>query len=126
MTEDEIQIYPKAWGEEHWIVNKEYCGKRLLLKAGHRCSLHYHKKKDEVFYVTRGAVLMEVGKTTVIMRPGMKQHIKPLERHRFTGLEDSEIMEFSTTHFEEDSYREASGGAVPDQEFRELLRTYLG
>jgi hypothetical protein len=39
-------VVPKSWGEEHWIVNGEYCGKKLVLKKGHRCSLHYHKVKD--------------------------------------------------------------------------------
>jgi quercetin dioxygenase-like cupin family protein len=126
MTDDEVEIHPKAWGEEHWIVNKEYCGKKLVLKAGHRCSIHYHKIKDEVFYVTSGLVLIEVGDGARVLSPGMKQHIKPNERHRFTGLENSEIMELSTCHMEDDSYRDAPSGAVPPEEFRELRRRYLG
>ena len=69
MTDDDIEIHPKAWGEEHWIVNKEYCGKKLVLKAGHRCSVHYHKIKDEVFYVTSGLVLMEVGDCVRVLGP---------------------------------------------------------
>ena len=120
-----IQIHPKAWGEEHWIVNEEYCGKRLVLKAGHRCSIHYHKIKDEVFYVSSGLVLMEIGESVRVLGPGMKQHVKPNERHRFTGLEDSEIFEFSTRHRENDSYREAPSGAVPTEEFRELRKRWI-
>jgi len=126
MTDDDIEIHPKAWGEEHWIVNKEYCGKKLVLKAGHRCSVHYHKIKDEVFYVTSGLVLMEVGDSVRVLGPGMKQHVKPNERHRFTGLENSEIIEFSSTHAEDDSYRDALSGAVPPEEFEELRRRYVG
>ena len=56
-----IEIYPKVWGEEHWIVNKEYCGKKLVLKKGFRCSMHFHKIKDETFYVISGKVLIELG-----------------------------------------------------------------
>lgn len=121
---DDIEIHPKAWGEEHWIVNKEYCGKKLVLKRGHRCSVHFHKVKDEVFYVIGGAVLMEVNGEERLMRAGTKQYIRPGDRHRFTGLLDSEIMEFSTHHVEEDSYREVPSGEVPKEEFAALCKKY--
>lgn len=125
MSQEKIQIYPKAWGEEHWIVNKEYCGKKLVLWRGHRCSIHWHKIKDEVFYVLTGLVLMEVNGVARVLRPGMKQYIRPGDKHRFTGLVDSEIMEFSTTHMEEDSYRDAPSGKVPEDEFAILEKLYL-
>lgn len=126
MSEQEIEIHPKAWGEEHWIVNKEYCGKKLVLKSGHRCSMHWHKIKDEVFYVVSGLVLMEVNGEAKVLKPGSKQYIKPLDKHRFTGLLDSEIMEFSTTHMEEDSYRDVPSGKVSEEEFLSLRARYLG
>ena len=45
----------KGWGYEDWIVNKkEYCGKILFIKKGKRCSWHYHKLKDETFYIQSG------------------------------------------------------------------------
>ncbi len=56
---ENIKIVTKEWGEERWIVNRDYCGKLLILKKGFRCSLHYHKNKDETFYVNKGKVLME-------------------------------------------------------------------
>jgi quercetin dioxygenase-like cupin family protein len=96
---------PKVWGEEHWIVNREYCGKKMVLKKGHRCSLHFHKNKDEVFYVTAGRILLELGDGERIMEPGDHHHVPPGVEHRFWGLEDSEIVEFSTHHEDSDSYR---------------------
>jgi mannose-6-phosphate isomerase-like protein (cupin superfamily) len=126
MSHDEIAIHPKVWGEEHWIVNKEYCGKKLVLRRGYRCSLHYHKAKDEVFYIISGAVLMEVNGTARLLTPGMKQYIQPGDRHRFTGLEPSAIIEFSTHHVEEDSYRESPSGPVPEREFEALYARYVG
>ena len=93
---DEIRIIPKIWGREEIFVNQKYCGKKLVLKQGFRCSLHFHKKKDETFYIYRGSVLMEVGDRTRVMRQGDIQHIPPKIYHRFTGLVDSEIIEFST------------------------------
>ncbi|MEK7612543.1 MAG: PfkB family carbohydrate kinase [Patescibacteria group bacterium] len=96
---------PKVWGEEHWIVNKQYCGKKLILKKNFQCSIHSHKEKDETFYVQSGLVRMEVNNKVHVMKPGDSITILPNTPHRFTGLEDSEIFEFSTTHKEEDSYR---------------------
>ncbi|MHC5011829.1 MAG: cupin domain-containing protein [Planctomycetota bacterium] len=107
----EIQRVPKVWGEEHWIVNREYCGKKLVLKKGYRCSLHYHKVKDEVFYLISGRVLIEVGEEERVLEKGDHQHIPPGTVHRFWGLEDSEIVEFSTHHDDADSYRLSESGA---------------
>jgi mannose-6-phosphate isomerase len=106
------QIVPKAWGEEHWIVNREYCGKKLVLRRGHRCSLHYHKDKDEVFYVIRGRVLLELGGDEQILEVGDHRHVAPGTVHRFSGLTDAEIIEFSTHHEDSDSYRVEVGGPV--------------
>ena len=123
-----IKNVDKVWGHEEWIVNNNlYCGKRLCLKKGKRCSLHYHKNKDETFYILKGTVLMEIltpnkieNKTFYypelkIMKEGDRQHIIPEMQHRFSGLEDSVIIEFSTHHEDSDSYRIEKGGDVPKE-----------
>ncbi len=96
----------KAWGKEEWIANYDYRGKKLVLNKGFRCSMHHHKNKDETFYILKGKVLMEANNEKRIMLPGDSLRIMPGMKHRFTGLEDSEIMEFSTHHEDSDSYRE--------------------
>ena len=54
-----IKFVPKGWGWERWIVNKEeYCGKLLYFNVNKRCSWHYHKIKDEVFYLQSGKILV--------------------------------------------------------------------
>lgn len=108
----DIKIVLKVWGEERWIVNRDYCGKLLVLKKGFRCSMHYHKVKDETFYINKGKVLMEYDGEKMIMKPGDALLIEPNKNHRFTGLEDSEIMEFSTHHDDSDSYRNEVSGEV--------------
>lgn len=100
-----METHPKVWGEEHWIANGTYCGKKLILRKGFQCSLHYHKNKDETFYVQSGKVGFELGDKKCELLPGDSVHVPPTVPHRFTGLEDSEIFEFSTYHEEEDSYR---------------------
>lgn len=110
MSTDEILRVPKVWGEEHWIVNREYCGKKLVLKRGFRCSMHFHKVKDEVFYVIKGRVLLETEAGDRVMGPGDSFHIPQRLLHRFSGLEDSEIIEFSSHHEDADSFRTEPSG----------------
>lgn len=119
-TMQSIKIVPKEWGEEHWIVNRDYCGKLLILKKGFRCSLHYHKNKDETFFVTKGKVLLELDGEKIILLPGEAQLVLPNQKHRFTGLRDSEIIEFSTHHEDSDSYREEYSGKLSSSELEAL------
>lgn len=118
-------VHPKVWGVEVWIVNQpEYCGKILRISKGFRCSVHYHKLKDETFHVTRGAVLMEIDGDARLLTEGMTQRIPRGCKHRFTGIEESEMIEFSTHHEESDSYRETQSEEVPREEFKEIRTKY--
>jgi len=47
-----------------------------------------------------------------VMYPGDIVHLSPMAKHRFIGLEDSEIIEISTYHEDDDSYREEPSGKV--------------
>lgn len=100
-------IFLKVWGEEWWIVNNDkYCGKQLTLHKGWQCSLHHHKLKDETFFIVSGEVRLEFGEEVSILKPGDTVHIPVGVKHRFGGIEESVIIEFSTHHEESDSYRE--------------------
>lgn len=53
----EIKFVSKGWGFEKIICNSQkYCGKLLYIAKGRRTSLHYHKLKDETFYIQSGKV----------------------------------------------------------------------
>ena len=116
----------KMWGKEFWIVNnQDYCGKVLVLNQQHRCSIHYHKIKKETFFIISGRVLLEAGDNKIVLTQGMSLTIVPYMRHRFTGLDEvSEIIEFSSQHFEHDSYRDVESGKVPDEEWKEIQDEY--
>jgi dTDP-4-dehydrorhamnose reductase len=97
----DVQIVSKVWGEEHWIINRDYAGKKMVLFKGRQCSLHLHKVKDETFYVNKGKVLLEVSGERRLMLPGDAQLIMPYQLHRFTAIgADAEIFEFSTHHYD--------------------------
>lgn len=96
----------KVWGYEQIICNSElYCGKLLHLNAGYSSSLHQHDDKEETFYVLEGKLQMELGDSTMILAEGDSVEIHQNVLHRFTGIKDSILVEFSTHHEDRDSYR---------------------
>ena len=111
------EIHIKGWGYEKWIVNKEeYCGKLLFFEKDKKCSFHYHKIKDEVFYLQSGKLIVKYSdgdnlnkSEELIMNPGDNFHVYTGLRHQMIALEDSELFEFSTQHFEDDSHRIVNG-----------------
>ena len=111
------KYHPKGWGYELWIHNDEdYCGKLLFFEKGKKCSWHYHQKKDETFYLQEGKLLVRYSEeddiekaVEVIMERGDKFHVYRGLRHQMFALEDSDLFEFSTQHFEDDSYRIIKG-----------------
>lgn len=128
-NEHEHHYVEKGWGFERWFVNKEeYCGKLLFVEKGKQFSLHYHLLKDETFVLQSGSVKLRYYLDTdlddlakdwetfdnvdceeIVMKPGDSCHIPVGMRHTVFGLEDSEVFEFSTQHFDEDSYRIIKG-----------------
>lgn len=108
--------HKKGWGFEDWISNREYCGKLLFFEKGKKCSFHYHEKKHETFYLFSGKMEIKAGweddiSTAKIYTflPGDCLEIPTGLRHQMTALDDSNLFEFSTTHFEEDSIRIIKG-----------------
>ena len=112
-----MKIVNKGWGYEKWIVNKkQYCGKLLYFKKSKKCSWHYHKIKDEVFYLQSGKLLVKYSDgdelenaEEIILNKGDNFHIYTGLKHQMIALEDSELFEFSTQHFDSDSYRIQKG-----------------
>ena len=112
-----IKLVPKGWGYEKWIVNTEkYCGKLLYFDQGKRCSWHYHKIKDEVFYIQTGKLLVKYSDDDdlenadeVILNQGDNFHVYAGLRHQMIALENTDMFEFSTQHFDSDSYRIIKG-----------------
>lgn len=115
---ENITYVSKGWGYEKWVVNKQqYCGKLLFFFKGKRCSWHYHKIKDETFYIQSGKIKLlwsdddeDITKANrIILNKGDVWHVKVGQIHQMIALEDTELFEFSTEHFDEDSYRVKKG-----------------
>lgn len=109
-TNEIMKYYKKVWGSEYWLANIDlYCGKILKVDPMKRCSMHMHKLKDETFCVRYGEVIIEAEITDEYLihklTRGMTMRIKPYTYHRFWSIKGCKMIEISTTHRENDSYR---------------------
>ncbi len=104
----------KDWGYEEWVINNEiYCFKKIFVEKGYQCSIHWHKIKDETFYIETGKIKLEVfAKNPITLKKGDVYRLTPNSLHRFTALEDTMIYEISTHHEDSDSYRVVKGGKL--------------
>lgn len=96
----------KPWGHEIIFAHtKQYVGKILFVKAGHRLSLQYHKEKDETVFLKTGKITLEIHQNDSInlikLRPGASVHITPNTIHRIIAEEDSEVLEASTSQLDD-------------------------
>jgi len=112
-----VRIEPKGWGREVWIANNDrYCGKILEIRQGKRCSLHYHKLKTETFFLRSGKLRVRVKESPeasvieeFVLNSGECMDVPIGLVHQMEALEDSELLEFSTQHFDSDSHRLMKG-----------------
>jgi mannose-6-phosphate isomerase-like protein (cupin superfamily) len=108
-----VRIVPKGWGREIWVANGDlYCGKILEIRKGKMCSLHYHKLKTESFYLRAGKLkvrIKESPESATIeefeMVAGECMDVPIGLVHQMEAIEDAELLEFSTQHFDSDSHR---------------------
>jgi len=78
------------------------------IKRGFSRGSHYHKQKDEIFYVVQGkmkAVFMDMDtleKEEYVLEKGHKIRIQPRLAHVFHGLEDALVVEYSSYFYDKD------------------------
>ena len=88
----------KPWGWELWFAHsRQYVGKIIFIKKGHRLSRQYHRWKHETVYAQKGRWVLEIGNRKRRMQPGDCAVIEPGVIHRFTApLGDAWLLEVST------------------------------
>ncbi len=101
------QKIEKPWGSEIlFACTHKYAGKVIFVRKGHRLSLQYHEKKDEVMYIYEGKILLEVEGSdgqvvSTVLQPGQCIRVPPLTRHRLKAIEDTTFFEVSTPELED-------------------------
>lgn len=109
---------PKRWEEERGefvqIAYQEEIRHLAFfeIRRGFSRGNHYHRKKEEIFYVIKGklrAILMDMEnlqKEERALEKGDKIRIKPGCGHVFYGLEDTFVVEYSPQVYEDgDNYK---------------------
>ena len=106
------KIIEKGWGYELWIINNDkYCGKSLFFNENSKCSMHYHLKKEETWFVKYGIFILRYinGENAEVIELELKDnetYTIPIGLpHQLETKTGGEIIEISTEHFEYDSYR---------------------
>jgi len=104
----EPQRVEKPWGWELiWAHTDQYVGKLLFVRKGHSLSLQFHNEKDESWYVQEGRAEVEMGapgdavRESEVVAPGAAFRIRPGTVHRVRALQDTLILEVSTTHLDD-------------------------
>ena len=108
----------KGWGYELiWATTDDYCGKIMFFnKAGNKTSMHFHKEKDESWFVNSGKFKVRYSYTKDSMlyekdlNEGDVWHNPPLMPHQLVAMADeSSITEVSTADSVEDNFRIGPG-----------------
>ncbi len=100
-------VVEKPWGHELiWANTDRYVGKILHIKAGEALSLQYHRVKDETIMVLSGRmqlVYFAEGEEprSLELVPRQPFHITPRLRHRMIAIEDTDVLEVSTTELDD-------------------------
>ncbi len=112
----ESSFYEKSWGSETWIINTpNYCLKYLDFKMNKKFSMHFHSVKTETWTIQSGKYILRWIDTSnanineMILEKDMIIDIHPLLPHQIECLEEGRIIEVSTQHFEDDSFRVQKG-----------------
>ena len=121
-------VVKKGWGYELiWATNEKYCGKIMVFeKSGNMFSMHFHKEKDESWFVNSGKFKLRYIDTNTAtlyereLKEGDTWRNPPLLPHQLIALEDnSSITEVSTADSVEDNFRIAPGNSQVQEESKE-------
>lgn len=105
-----MTITKKPWGEERlFALTKNYAGKMLIIRKGHRLSLQFHENKEETLYVEEGVLKLTIGshaKRTEgmkvrIVTAGHIFHLPPKTVHRMEAMKDCRLIEVSTPQLDD-------------------------
>ena len=98
----------KPWGYELVFAETElYVGKVLFIRAGESLSLQFHRQKDESWLVQSGRAKLELGSagdpvlSQEVVAAGACFRFRPGTVHRVTAVEDTTIVEVSTTELDD-------------------------
>ena len=112
-----------GWGYELiWASNEKYCGKIMVFtKKGAKFSMHFHKDKDETWFVNNGVFKLnwiDTKDATLYsqeLKEGDSWHNPPCQPHQLVCMSNSgSVSEVSTPDHSDDNYRIVKGDRQKD------------
>ena len=129
-----LEIY-HHYGIEHFnevgavfinVVNKEYCKSYAVIQSGQEYPSHYHKIKQETFYVLYGELEVIREGHMYMLKPGEMLDVERGEEHSFRSTTGAVFEEISTTYVRNDSIYVDSKISGKTYEQRKTFVTYAG
>ena len=106
----------KGWGHEFiFATTDKYCGKLMSFDKGAKFSMHFHREKDESWYILSGEFhvrwinTLDASVITTRLVEGDTWHNEPCNPHQVVCVEEGVIIEVSTPDSVEDNYRVQPG-----------------
>ena len=106
----------KGWGSETiFATNDLYCGKLLNFNQGAKFSMHFHREKDETWYVLSGEFIVrwidtkDASTHEKRLSVGDTWRNPPLMPHQVICESEGSLVEVSTPDSVEDNYRVLPG-----------------
>jgi len=103
---DAESVGPREWGDELLLVlaSKKYSMKKLVVKAGKKGVLQYHRQKDEASYIVSGEMILRYENMNGSLQekkvgPGDWFHFPAGCVHQEEAITDVVRIEVSTPHF---------------------------
>ena len=94
-----MKIIEKPWGQEEILeTNYNYTIKRLTMFAGHRCSLQYHRVKQETIYVLSGILFIHYTKKDLIYVEPQDMNIIEINKGESFTIENNKIHRMEAKH----------------------------
>lgn len=104
------------------IVNREYCKSYTVLLPGQVYPEHYHRIKQESFFVLYGKLIVKREEETFLLEPGDVMSIERGQNHSFSSPGGAVFEEISTTYIKNDSiYIDARIGKLTYEERKSLI-----
>lgn len=110
----------KIWGENILIFKNDHIQiNQIYIKKGGRCSKHYHRSKNNMFFIQAGELLIEKWNSngiidSTILESEQKTIIPSNVYHRFTAIQDTQALEIYYSDIDlDDIVREDIGSYSP-------------
>ena len=105
------ETWPKCWGRNTEILKNNTDSVNFLeLVKGGVCSWHFHRHKNNTFYLISGKVLIKTEHNEIVLEPGNSILVQAPLKHQFEALEDSKMIEVMFVSYDPaDIIRETQG-----------------